>query len=170
MTNPKVALYLRLSREDGETGQSQSIQSQRQVLEQFLQGKGWKATGTLSDAGVIIGLRPQPIRTAAFLPENYFLIIWLMLLRDVWANSTPDRRNFLRRSSTPTPADYHNIRNTHKPSSSHLRRRDAGPPYFHRRMQLGRKIPHGSVTVNKDAPTPKSGGRLWVKERWLSLR
>lgn len=62
MTNPKIALYLRLSREDGETGQSQSIQSQRQVLEQFLQGRGWQATEIYMDAGVIIGLSPQPIR------------------------------------------------------------------------------------------------------------
>lgn len=57
MTTPKVALYLRLSREDGETGQSQSIQSQRQALEQFLQGRGWQATEIYMDAGVIIGPR-----------------------------------------------------------------------------------------------------------------
>lgn len=48
---PKVGLYLRLSREDGETGGSQSIQSQRQALEQFLQKKGWTAQATYIDDG-----------------------------------------------------------------------------------------------------------------------
>lgn len=52
MSNEKVALYLRLSREDGEReSESQSIANQRLFLQQFLESKGWRLTDIYIDDG-----------------------------------------------------------------------------------------------------------------------
>jgi len=52
MSNEKVALYLRLSREDDEReSESQSIANQRLYLQQFLESKGWRLTDIYIDDG-----------------------------------------------------------------------------------------------------------------------
>lgn len=52
MSNEKIALYLRLSREDEEReSESHSIANQRLFLQQFLDSKGWHLTDTYIDDG-----------------------------------------------------------------------------------------------------------------------
>lgn len=52
MSNEKIALYLRLSREDDEReSESHSIANQRLFLQQFLDSKGWCLTDTYIDDG-----------------------------------------------------------------------------------------------------------------------
>lgn len=52
MSNEKIALYLRLSREDEEREcESHSIANQRLFLQQFLDSKGWSLTDTYIDDG-----------------------------------------------------------------------------------------------------------------------
>lgn len=48
---PKVALYLRLSREDEGGGESASIESQRSYLRQYVEKQGWQVAGEYIDDG-----------------------------------------------------------------------------------------------------------------------
>lgn len=51
MSAPRVGLYLRLSREDADGRESQSIETQRLLLAQFLAARGWQAAETYIDDG-----------------------------------------------------------------------------------------------------------------------
>lgn len=51
MDMPKVGLYLRLSREDEAGRESQSIESQRMILQHFLAEHGWQAHEVYIDDG-----------------------------------------------------------------------------------------------------------------------
>ena len=51
MTEPKVGLYLRLSREDEEGEESQSIASQREYLRQYAAARGWTVAAIYADDG-----------------------------------------------------------------------------------------------------------------------
>ena len=46
MSAPRVGLYLRLSREDADGRESQSIETQRLLLTQFVAARGWQAAET----------------------------------------------------------------------------------------------------------------------------
>ena len=48
---PRVGLYLRLSREDGEGGESQSIANQREYLRQYAAARGWTVEAIYADDG-----------------------------------------------------------------------------------------------------------------------
>lgn len=51
MTEPRVGLYLRLSREDEEEGESQSIANQREYLRQYASARGWSVAAIYTDDG-----------------------------------------------------------------------------------------------------------------------
>ena len=51
MTEPRVGLYLRLSREDEEKGESQSIANQREYLRQYASARGWSVAAIYTDDG-----------------------------------------------------------------------------------------------------------------------
>lgn len=51
MAEPRVGLYLRLSREDEERGESQSISNQREYLRQYAAARGWTVAAIYTDDG-----------------------------------------------------------------------------------------------------------------------
>ena len=51
MTEPRVGLYLRLSREDEEGAESQSISNQREYLRQYAADRGWTVAAIYTDDG-----------------------------------------------------------------------------------------------------------------------
>ena len=51
MAEPKVGLYLRLSRDDGDTDESMSITNQRDFLQKYVAGRGWQVTNIYIDDG-----------------------------------------------------------------------------------------------------------------------
>ncbi len=51
MSTPKIGLYLRLSREDAGEQESQSIETQRMLLAQFVSARGWQVKTVYTDDG-----------------------------------------------------------------------------------------------------------------------
>jgi len=54
----RVGIYLRLSRDDGNSNaESMSIVTQKQMLTDYVKERGWDLTETYIDVAVIIGLK-----------------------------------------------------------------------------------------------------------------
>ena len=63
-----TALYERLSRDDEQAGESNSIQNQKMYLEEYARQKGLRNIRHFSDEAVIIGLKPPSINGRRFSP------------------------------------------------------------------------------------------------------
>ena len=59
VAEPKVGLYLRLSRDDGDTDESMSITNQRDFLQKYVAGRGWQVTNIYIDDTAILGLKSE---------------------------------------------------------------------------------------------------------------
>lgn len=57
-----VALYIRLSKEDGSEGPSESVTNQRSLLNEFVRQHRLSFYDTYVDAANIIGLRQNPTK------------------------------------------------------------------------------------------------------------
>ena len=66
MDAPKVGLYLRLSRDDGDCEvESQSITNQRDFLQRYVEQRGWTVVDIYIDAPDILGLKQNPTKRAS---------------------------------------------------------------------------------------------------------
>lgn len=63
-----TALYMRLSRDDENYGDSVSIETQRTILQQYAKEHGLSVYGEYVDATVIIGLKQNPTHGRRFSP------------------------------------------------------------------------------------------------------
>ena len=63
-----TALYMRLSRDDENYGDSVSIETQRTILQQYAKEQGLHVVGEYVDATVIIGLKQNPTYGRRFSP------------------------------------------------------------------------------------------------------
>lgn len=63
-----TALYMRLSRDDENYGDSVSIETQRTILQQFAKDNDLHVVGEYIDATVIIGLKQNPTHGRRFSP------------------------------------------------------------------------------------------------------
>ena len=63
-----TALYMRLSRDDENYGDSVSIETQRTILQQYTKEHGLSVYGEYVDATVIIGLKQNPTHGRRFSP------------------------------------------------------------------------------------------------------
>lgn len=63
-----TALYMRLSRDDENYGDSVSIETQRTILQQYAKEHGLSVYGEYVDATVIIGLKQNPTNGRRFSP------------------------------------------------------------------------------------------------------
>lgn len=62
----RVGIYLRLSRDDGNSNaESMSIVTQKQMLTDYVKERGWDLTETYIDAPDIIGLKQNPTKRAS---------------------------------------------------------------------------------------------------------
>lgn len=72
-----TALYERLSRDDEQAGESNSIQNQKMYLEEYARQKGLRNIRHFSDATCIIGTNQSPNEWAAICPYfSCFQSIW----------------------------------------------------------------------------------------------
>lgn len=60
-----TALYMRLSRDDENFGDSVSIETQRTILQKFAAENGLRVYGEYVDATAIIGLKQNPPKRAS---------------------------------------------------------------------------------------------------------
>ncbi|NBI67202.1 hypothetical protein D1646_10310 [Pseudoflavonifractor sp. 60] len=51
-----VGIYCRLSREDERTGESVSVENQREMLSRYVHEQGWNLYSTYCDESIILGL------------------------------------------------------------------------------------------------------------------
>ena len=63
-----TALYMRLSRDDANFGDSVSIETQRTILRRFASENNLHVVGEYVDATVIIGLKQNPTHGRRFSP------------------------------------------------------------------------------------------------------
>lgn len=63
-----TALYMRLSRDDENFGDSVSIETQRTILQQYAKEQELHVVGEFVDATVIIGLKQNPTNGRRFSP------------------------------------------------------------------------------------------------------
>ena len=68
-----TALYERLSRDDDQTGDSNSIVNQKKYLESYAHQKGYTNCQHYTDATVIIGLKQNPTYGRRFSPIFCFI-------------------------------------------------------------------------------------------------
>lgn len=68
-----TALYERLSRDDEQAGESNSIQNQKKYLEEYARQKGLRNIRHFYDATVIIGLKQNPTYGRRFSPIFCFI-------------------------------------------------------------------------------------------------
>ena len=66
--NYNVGIYCRLSRDDERTGESVSIENQREMLSRYVREQGWNLYDTYCDATVIIGLNQQSLGVQGVAP------------------------------------------------------------------------------------------------------
>ena len=66
--NKITALYERLSRDDDQVGDSNSIVNQKKYLESYAEQKGYTNIQHYTDATVIIGLKQNPTNGRRFSP------------------------------------------------------------------------------------------------------
>lgn len=64
----RAVLYLRLSRDDDSRGESESIQNQRALLQEYAAHRGFSVVGEYVDATDIIGLKQNPTNGRRFSP------------------------------------------------------------------------------------------------------
>lgn len=73
----RAALYMRLSREDGDKPESDSIANQRTLLESFAaQQPEMQVVGQYSDDGIILGTSQEVLAPQGF-PDLVLIFIWL---------------------------------------------------------------------------------------------
>ena len=72
-TEKITALYCRLSQEDENKGDSNSIQNQRAILEKYAKDNGFENIQIFIDATDIIGLKQNPTNGRRFSPIFSFI-------------------------------------------------------------------------------------------------
>lgn len=70
----KAASYSRLSREDGDKMESDSIRNQKDLIADYAAQRGIRIVSEYTDATVIIGLKQNPTHGRRFSP--IFLLYW----------------------------------------------------------------------------------------------
>ena len=72
-----TALYPRLSKDDLQQGESNSISNQKRILESYAKQNGFTNLRWYTDATCIIGTNQSPSKRAAICPYfSYFQHIW----------------------------------------------------------------------------------------------
>lgn len=69
----RTALYLRLSRDDDNRGESESIQNQRSLLREYAARQGFAVVEEYVDDTAIMGLNQNPVQTGVDLVPFFFL-------------------------------------------------------------------------------------------------
>ena len=67
-TTYNAGIYTRLSRDDERTGESVSIENQKEMLTRYVREQGWNLVSTYVDEAVIIGLKPPSTNGRRFSP------------------------------------------------------------------------------------------------------
>ncbi len=70
-----VGIYCRLSREDERTGESVSVENQREMLSRYVREQGWNLYAAYCDERIILGTSQEVLAPQGF-PDLVLIFIW----------------------------------------------------------------------------------------------
>lgn len=73
--NYNVGIYCRLSRDDERTGESVSIENQREMLSRYVREQGWNLYAAYCDERIILGTGQGMLAPQGF-PDLVLIFIW----------------------------------------------------------------------------------------------